>query len=96
MQIIELRDMIEIDWIALVVAIGGLLGIYVKLEVSIKAIQTRQANMEKELNLLRAMVDKQIDVDDHIKDLMTDLRVGQAKLHTAIVSISERLERNNI
>lgn len=83
----ELKQM-GIDWIALVVAIGGIIGIYVKMEVTMKSIQVRQNAMEGSLDILRNMIQAQIDVDNDIKEVLSQLRVGQAKLDGKIDTIA--------
>lgn len=82
-----------IDWIALVVAIGGVVGIWVKLEIAMKAIQVRQGVMEANLELLRTMVERQIEVDNSIKDRLANLMVGQETLHGKIDTLSERIKK---
>lgn len=86
-------DVFSVDWIALVVAIGGVIGIWVKMEVSIKAIQVRQNSMEGSIEILRSMVQAQIEVDNDIKEVLTHLRVGQAELNGKIDTISERVSK---
>lgn len=83
----------DIDWIALVVAIGGVIGIWIKMEVSIKAIQVRQGVMEANLELLRTMVERQIEVDNGIKERLTTILVSQETLQGKIDTLSERIKR---
>lgn len=92
-QVNELTGM-SVDWVALAVAIGGVIGIWVKMEVSMKAIQVRQDATEKTVEILQQMVQTQIEVDNIIKDVLSDLRVGQEKLDGKISTISARFERH--
>lgn len=84
---------VGIDWVSLVIAVGGVIAIWVKLEVNMKAIQVRQNAMEGNLEILRSMVQAQIEVDNDIKEVLTQLRVGQAELNGKIDTISERVKK---
>ena len=68
-------------WIALAaLAVGfisGLIGIWVKTKSEIEV-------MKSEVATLREMVAKQISIDEEIKNTLTDLKIGQARLEEKI------------
>ena len=73
-------------WIALAALavgfIGGLIGIWVKTKSEIEV-------MKSEVVALRDLVNKQIKVDEQIKDALIELKVGQGRLEERINNISK-------
>jgi predicted nuclease with TOPRIM domain len=95
LHLIENNGM-EIDWgavVAAVVAIGGLIGIYIKMHVSLAEIKVRQENQDKRIEVLEKMVNKQITVDEGIKEALTHLQVGQAALTEQIKALIDRIDK---
>ncbi len=80
----------EIDWGAVtailtgVVLVGGLIAVYVKMQVSLKAIEVRQDNQDARIDALKEMIEKQINVDSGIKDMLQELKVAIARLETKV------------
>lgn len=82
----------DIDLVGLIVAIGMVIGIWVKMETALKAIQTRQDSMEKEVDAIRDMIIRQAQVDDEIRELLALLRVGQEQLDGKISVLTSRMD----
>lgn len=82
----------DIDLVGLIVAIGMVIGIWVKMETALKAIQTRQDSMEKEVDAIRDMIIRQAQVDDEIRELLSLLRVGQEQLDGKISVLTSRMD----
>ena len=81
----------DIDLVGLIVAIGMVIGIWVKMETALRAIQTRQDSMDKEINYMKSMIERQVATEKEIKEFLSDLRVGQENLHGKIDVLSTRI-----
>ena len=81
----------NIDLVGLVVAVFMVIGIWVKLETALKAIQTRQDGMDKEIDYMKSMIERQLIAEKEIKEFLSDLRVGQENLHGKIDVLSTRI-----
>jgi uncharacterized coiled-coil protein SlyX len=95
LYLIQNTDM-TIDWGAVgaaLVAIGGLIGIWIKMHVSLTEIKVRQENQDRRVDVLEQMVAKQIEVDEGLKNVLTELKVGQAQLSGEVKAVLDRLEK---
>lgn len=98
LYLFENTDM-DIDWgavVAAVVAIGGIVVTWIKLNVSLAEIKVRQENQDRRIDILEGMVKEQISVDNSIKEILGQIQVGQAAMTEQIKSLMHRLEKHEI
>ncbi len=84
----------EIDWTAIItglLALGSCVGLYVQVRVWIKGIEVRQDNQDKRIDALEKIIDKQIGVDEALRDVLNKIQIGQAAMAEQIKSLSEKI-----
>jgi uncharacterized coiled-coil protein SlyX len=67
--------------------------ILVSVGVVYGVVKTRQDSQEKRIDALEEMIKSQISVDNGIKDVLTELKVGQVQLSTEVKAVLDRLEK---
>ena len=87
------------DWGAVVsalIAIGGLIGIYIRMTVALKGMDMKQKEFEgglktvnKRIDALQTLIENQIKVDGEVK---TELAV----LSEQILQLVKRIDRNGV
>ena len=83
-------------FVAGVIAIGGIIGIYVKMQVSLKQIEIRQENQSGRIDILEDLVKAQIQMDRDMRTSIQELTVQQATMIEQIKTVIKRIDKNHI